>query len=153
MKVQFNNKQARMLGTCTGRKLMPGKNAYDMSEEELQTILADDQFKGWQRLGWIAFVQPQMVGTPFDGKEVVKEFDGESPEDALKDLNVEDSLPVIAACSDPELLLQWFDRESRVTLKRVIEKRIEELDPGEEDEPNVVDVDDNPESVDEVFGD
>ena len=128
MQVQFSNKQPRLLGTCTGRKLKPGKNLFDMEESELQKILQDQQFKNWQKLGWVAFIQGKI--------EVEKKEENKKPSDdllgALEELNAEQAKDKIADCDDCNLLKSWHELDKRKGVQGAIEERIAELEAGED---------------------
>jgi hypothetical protein len=120
MKVQINNKQPRLLRTCTGRQLMPGKKVIEIEEGELQTILADATFKGWQKLAWVAIVQDKAPSQP-EKKE-------EDLSNALEELNVEEAKDMIAACADAETLAAWHEADKRKGVKEACEERIAELE-------------------------
>ena len=53
----FYNKQARLLGTCTGHKLMPGKNVLSLTSALYQMITSNEQFQNWMALGWVSVEQ------------------------------------------------------------------------------------------------
>jgi hypothetical protein len=57
----FINSQARMLGTSTGLKLMPGKNVFKLTEHVYRQTVNCQQFKNWCALGWVSYKQPEQV--------------------------------------------------------------------------------------------
>jgi len=122
MKITIRNKTARMLGTCTGHKLVPGKNELDIPETHVQTILGNEQFKSWQKLAWVSVAQ-EKAETPAPAEAEKEDLSG-----ALDDLNLQEASEMISACADAELLLVWHDRDKRKGVKQAIEDRVAELE-------------------------
>lgn len=132
MDLQITNKQARILGTCLGHKLLPGKNTLeDLDEKQIATIMQDDQFRGWQKLGWVAVRQPTAPGLAPEAAEPKGEE--VAPGDMLMAVNLEQARLMIAACSDPELLLAWHEADDRKGAKKAIEDRVAELEADQEE--------------------
>lgn len=144
----INNKQPRMLGTCTGRKLMPGKNKLDdVSEEEALKIVNNDQFKGWLRIGWVSVASggAATVAPTAEGEEATDEI-APLAEDALQKQTVEKAKAMIAACADEDLIEAWYGVEKRKTVRAALELRMAALTGMD---PPAADL---PDGVDEVFG-
>lgn len=148
--ITITNSQARILGTCTGRKLLPGKNKFtDMGEKEFATMLQDEGFRSWQKLNWVTVAQPV-----FDGAPLVPKKPEANPLEMLDGVTVENAKPLIAACEDESLLEAWYERDERKGIKTLIEERVTILlQPAvtKADEPEVDP--DLPDGVDQVFGD
>jgi hypothetical protein len=129
VEVTFINRKPRKLGTCTGRALLPGKHKHELNEKELNTIMQCDQFKNWQALRWVG-VQG-LPGLEPAGEPEAEDVDGDagddSPEDALRKVNLTEAATMIAACGDPELLATWHDKDPRAGAKKAIEARLVEL--------------------------
>lgn len=131
------NRQPRVLGTCTGRRLLPGKNAYNGTPEELQKIVADLQFKSWQKLGWIVIIndpdsQASLPGIPATADAVASTAGAEAAKDeslvdALESLNVEQANDMIASCADLALLADWRKHDGRKGVRKAAAARIAEL--------------------------
>lgn len=145
MQVIFTNRQPRILGTCTGRRLLPGRHQHSIGDKELATILACEQFKSWQKLGWVKVKMPQAEGelyVPALEEGGGQEPDAEpAPEDALQEVNLVTAKELIAACGDPELLAAWYDKDTRKGAHEAIMERLEALD-----------VADNPPAEDDASG-
>jgi len=139
MQIIFNNKQPRLLGTCTGRRLMPGKNVFEISDDgapgsislvELQTIRADRTFQGWQKLAWVAVSQPSAPLAADKGPEDEPDQLG-----LLDEITVSEAEVLIFACSDLELLAKWHERDKRKGVQKLIEERIQDIEtPADDDE-------------------
>lgn len=148
MKVCFVNRKPRILGLCFGgKRLLPGKSEIELSEKEYRLVMKDEQLQSWLKLGWVAVNQPALeveAAQPVVEEELEPD---NKPEDALSGVGLDQARIMIAACSDPELLLAWHEKDRRKGAKEAIEARMKEIGAIEEEEKDL------PEGVDEVFGD
>jgi hypothetical protein len=97
-------------------------------------IMQDDQFKSWQSLNWVAFVQPPSAGAAAEAPQ--EEEEAPSTEDALSKVTLREASVMIAGCSDPDLLAAWYEKDKRAGVKRAVEARLQSLGllDSEEDE-------------------
>jgi hypothetical protein len=154
VKIKLKNRQARILGLCTGHKLAPAPHPQEleMPQEQLAMLLSDQTFRSWQKLGWVSVVQDNAPSArPLRQLDVPDE-----PElaDALDDVNVEGARALIAATDDLELLSVWHKRDRRKTVKSAIEDRIAALEvtPSEEAEAEAeTEPEADPDDVDRLF--
>jgi len=146
MEYLFVNKQPRILGLCTGHRLMPKRNMIEMSEAQYALATQNRHFQHWQKVGWVAVGPQATVEAPAQEASLSEEQIA-----ALDSKNVKKSIALIEACSNQELLAQWHERDQRSTVKQAIEERIGVLEG--EVAPGTPGQDDMPPGVDEVFGD
>lgn len=140
---KFVNKTARAL-IVEGVRFLPGKNDFpDMDEVKLGRILGNPCFKSWKDLHMIEDVV-DASGMPAQAPVAASEPEPESepapvvesspePVSELAGLNVMQARALIEVCEDQEKLLEWFESDSRQTVKNDCEKRLEKLSVPEPD--------------------
>lgn len=149
MQFVIQNKQARMLGIC-GRMLPPGTHTFEICDEPIgeaqisptnvQRILTSETFAIWQKLGWISvhnnpvdvIVQPEPKALeqvdPYEIVEPAEEFLQEGFPADLAHLKLLLAKEQVEVCDDPDVLLRWFEADSRSGVKKAIELRLEALE-------------------------
>lgn len=125
------NRQPRAFHCC-GVRLLPGKQGNELSEEEIAKLSANPQFQSWCALGWIGVRQQPVPQNEQEPEPAAAEPDQvtepSSPGEALARVNVIEAREMIAECTDPEMLLSWFENDSRQTVHAAIEKRMKALE-------------------------
>lgn len=130
--IQLRNMTKRML-ICQGVRLLPGNNA--VSSVQFDALKANETFVNWQSLGMIKQTgrvfanesKPAPAPEPTVEVETDNDFD---PADVkgLAGVDVIKGKAMIAACEDPEKLLEWYEADQRLTIKDACEKRIAKLE-------------------------
>jgi hypothetical protein len=145
--MKFLNRTARILVPLPGCQLLPGKNDLPhIGEKELKAIRQNPQFQSWLQLGWVKDQNPGKAPIPEPAPKPAPEPEPEpepapapepepapelDPRDRVKAMPTADARLVIAECEDPELLLDWFERDDRKTVHGWIESRLRHLEHSE----------------------
>jgi hypothetical protein len=141
--MQLRNTQPHLF-LIEGQRILPGINVLDVDDKTQKRIEDNEQFQTWKALGWIKKISsavplkkpapPPETKSPAGTQVDVLVQQGQEPAhpaNSLASLNAKQAQEAVKACNDPEKLLQWFELDSRVTVKEAIEQRIINLDTSE----------------------
>lgn len=118
MEVVVKNNMKRLVG-LDGVKgsfsLLPGANK--ISLEDAKKVMSHPVVKAQIENGELEFLMPEG-----DAPET-----GATPVEALVKLKAKEALETVANTADAVILQEWFEKESRVTVKDAISKQLEAL--------------------------
>lgn len=111
---------------CEAMRLMPGNN--EVKADIFEKAKLSPGFKKRIKMGLIQVVEKDKVDPK--SPEAPKK---EQPETALDELGIRDAVDVVNETFDSSLLKKYLETETRKTVLKAIEKRIEELFPSSEE--------------------